>query len=247
MTRKALAPVSCAVAAIALLVACSSPERELRKAKEAGTVEALDAFLAKYPGSPLAQEANDAKEKIFFDRAKATDTVVAYEEFLKRYPNGRLLGEARAGIERQHFIVAQRIGTIDAYEQFLRKFPQGVMAKDAGRALEGLLPSGAVVASAETTATDSATCTIFATVTMLHRAGAFDASAPPAVSSGMMNCAGTVGASAAELVGVAPRDPNHTLVKLKIASTAGWGGCRGSCTVRFSVSGQEYVVTALYQ
>ena len=49
-----------ATLAAGILLCCSSPEKELRKAREAGTTEALDAFLAKHPDGPLAEQARDA-------------------------------------------------------------------------------------------------------------------------------------------------------------------------------------------
>jgi hypothetical protein len=237
-----------AVLAAAMLVACSSPERELRKAKEAGTVEALDAFLAKHPEGPLAEQAKDAKEQLFFDRAKTAGTVAAYQDFLKKYPQGKLLGAAQAAIEELHFKEADKVGTIEAYENFLNQHSQGAFAKKAGAALDRLLPGAAVVGYAEVVSTDPSWCSVVSSVMIIHRSDALPMGATPEVTPGRMNCGGTVGDSGIEVEKVTARDPNHTIVQVKTHSTSGWSECRrgGTCTIRFSVLGQERVVTATW-
>jgi hypothetical protein len=238
-----------AVLAAGLAIACSSPERELRRAKEAGTIEALEAFLAQHPDGPLAQEAKDAKEQLVFRGIKTTNTVAAYEDFLKRYPNGKLVGSARAGIEELHFKDAAALGTIEAYESFLRQHPQGANASPAGQALDNLLPAAPWVASVVATSTEPALCSVFTTVTLVQKSTSPKLDAAPAVTPGMMNCAGTIGATGIEVVMFAAVDSRHTTLQLKSFSKAGWGECRGgaSCTVRFSLMGQEQVVTAVYR
>jgi hypothetical protein len=248
--KRASAPITLVVALLAAgaFFACSSPERELRKAKAAGTVEALDAFLAKHPDGPLAEQAKDAKEQLVFGAAKTANTIAAYEDFLKRYPSGKLAGNARAAIEELHFKVAQTGGTIEAYETFLRQHPQGDLAKKAGQALDGLLPGNGIFASAEVLSTEPDRCTVRSAVRILHRSGTLNADTPPTVAPGVMNCAGMVGTSGVEIEKTELVDPNHTVVHLKSFSTAGWGTCGGgTCTVRFSVMGQEHVVSATYK
>jgi len=246
--RKRL-PFVIAALAVGLAVACSSPERQLRKAKEAGTIEALDAFLAEHPEGPLAQEAKDAKEQIVFNGIKTTNTVAAYEDFLKRYPNGKLGGAALAGIEELHFKDAAALGTIEAYENFLRQHPQGANAPKAGQALDNLLPAAPWVASVTATSTEPALCTVFTTVMLVQKSTSPKLDSAPAVTPGAMNCAGTIGSSGVEVVKFTAVDSRHTALQLKSFSTAGWSECRGgaSCTVRFALMGQEQVVTAAFR
>jgi outer membrane murein-binding lipoprotein Lpp len=246
-SRSARISLVIVILATGVLSGCSSPEKELRKAKAAGTVEALDAFIARHPEGALAEEAKDAKERIFFDAAKRANTLEAYDDFMKRYPQGKLRGAAQAAIEEFHFEVANRAGTIEAYEEFLHRFPKSAMVKKASLALDGLLPSGTLLASVKFTSADSESCTIFATVTILHRSDASNVDVPTASPPGTMNCSGTIGPARIEVDSVVRRDPNHTLMQLKSVSTAGWGGCRGMCTVRFDLIGQEQVVTAMFQ
>jgi hypothetical protein len=239
-------PLVMAILAASALLACSSPEKELRKAKAAGTVEALDAFLARHPDGPLAEQAKDAKEQLFLDAAKTTSTQAAFSDFLKRYPNGKLAGAARAAIEALDFKDVQAAGTIEAYDGFVRLHPQSAFAKKATEALDRLLPGG-LYATVEVASTDPNRCTVFATVTILHKTGALTPEAPPAVEPGTMLCGSEVGKSGVEIVKVEPRDANHTLLHVKTFSTSGWSECRGTCTARFFVQGQEQVVTAVYK
>jgi hypothetical protein len=243
--RSARVSLLAAVLAVGVVLACSSPEGELRKAKAAGTAEALDAFLARHPDGPLAEQAKDAKEQLAFDGAKAAGTVAAYENFLTRYPGGKLAPVARTAVEELHFSEAQGRKTIEAYERFLHQHPEGARAEQAGLALDGLLPSGGY-ANVGVATTVSENCSASFPVTLLHKMGALGTEAP-AVTPGTMDCAGTIGPTAIEIERVDRPHPNHTVLRLKSTSTAGWGGCRATCTIRFSVLGQEHAAMAFFR
>ena len=243
--RSARISLVVAVLAAGAMLACSSPEGELRKAKAAGTIEALDAFLARHPQGPLAEQAKEAKEQLAFDGAKAANTVAAYEGFLRLYPGGRLAPAAGMAIEELHFKEAEGVNTIAAYERFLHQHPQGARAQQAGLALDRLLPNG-TYATVGAAATDSANCTASFALTLLHQTGMLGSDVP-AVTPGVMDCAGTIGSSGIEIERIDRPHPNHTVLHLKAYSTAGWGGCRATCTVRFTVLGQERGVIVPFQ
>ncbi len=248
MTRTARTLATALVAVgVGLLIACSSPEKELQQAKAAGTTAALDAFLARHPQGPLADEARTAKEKIELDAAKAVGTEAAFEDFLKRHPQGPQADAARDAIEGIHFTVAQGLGTFEGYERFLARHPQGKKVAAARQAMDALLPEFPVVSNVDVVSTEAARCTVHSRVTILHRAGGFGSEPPPLVA-GTMNCGGMIGASSIELEQMIQDDPNRTTVLVKSASAAGWGECgSGTCSVRFTVLGQDRVVTARYQ
>ena len=42
-------------------------------------------------------------------------------------------------------------------------------------------------------------------------------------------------------------DPNHTVLHIQTASTAGWGGCRSSCTIRYTLLGRELAANVTFQ
>jgi hypothetical protein len=236
-----------AVLAAGIMLSCSSPEKELRKAKEAGTIAALDAFLAKYPEGPLAEQARDAKEQIVFDAAKAKNTKAAYDEFLKTYPSGKLAQAARTAIEELQFAVVEKTGTIEAYEEFMRSHPQSPLAKKASQALDGLLPAEPVLRTIDVASLDSSLCAAVSAVTYIHRSGTFPVEPPPEVTPGTMSCSSLTGATSAMLERTLQLDPNHTVLQVRSASTAGWGGCRSQCTIRFAVLGREIASNVTYQ
>jgi len=245
-TRSARLSFAVAVLAAGAMLACSSPEKELNQAKEAGTVQALDAFLAKHPEGPLAEQAKDAKEALIFKGVKDANTVAGYEGFLKLYPNGKLASAALAAIEELHFREAEVSATIEAYDHFLNQHPKGAFAAKAGQALERLLPGG-VYATVEVNSTEAERCTIHTTVTILHKTGAVTLDPPPSVEPDTMVCGPEVGKTAVAIEKIERRDPNHTLVGVKLVSASGWAECRGTCTARFFILGQEQVVTGVYK
>jgi hypothetical protein len=239
--------LSLAVLAAGIMLSCSSPEKELRKAKDAGTVAALDAFLAKHPDGPLAEQAKDAKEQLVFDAAKAKSTRVAYDEFLKAYPNGKLAPAARTAIEELQFAAVQKTGTIEAFEEFMRLHPQSPLLKKASLALDGLLPADPVARAIDVVSLDSSLCGAVSAVTFIHRSGTFVVEPPPGFVPGTMSCSSLTGGTSVQLEKTLQPDPNHTVLHVRSASTAGWGGCRSTCTIRYTVLGRELAVNVTYQ
>ncbi len=236
-----------ATLAAGLLLCCSSPEKELRKAREAGTTEALDAFLAKHPDGPLAEQARDAKEQLVFDAAKAKNTLDAYNAFLKTYPSGKLAPAARAAIEELQLGLAQKTGTIEAYEEFMRSHPQSPLIQKASQALDKLLPAEPVARAIDVVSLDSPACAAVSAVTYIHRSGTFAVEPPPEVTPGTMSCSSLTGPTSAQLEKTLQPDPNHTVLHIRSASTAGWGGCRSSCTIRYTLLGRELGANVTFQ
>jgi hypothetical protein len=232
--------------AIAALCACSSPEKELKEAKAAGTIAALDAFLAKHPQGPLADEAKLEKEKLELAAARTIGTVDAYQDFLKKHPQGAQADAARLAIEELHFAAAKGEGTFEAYERFVTQHPQGKLLAAARQAMDTLLPEAPLVSTVDVASTEPTLCTVHSRVMILHR-GTGLGSEPPALAPGSMSCGNMLGKSTIELEQLTPQDPNHTVVLVKSASASGWSECRGTCTVRFTVLGQDRVVTATYR
>jgi hypothetical protein len=246
--KRGSARIGCLVVAVlaaGVIVSCSSPERELRKAKAAGDEAALDAFLARHPEGPLAEQAKDAKEQLAFDAAKTANTALAYEGFLKRYPSRKLAPAARSAIEALELKEAQDKGTIAAYETFLYRHPKSAFAEQVGQALDRLLPSG-VSATVGVPVTDSASCSASFAVTLRHKSGTLGTEVPE-VKPGVMDCAGTVGSTGVEVLRVERPDPNHTILFLRSFNTAGWGGCHGTCRTTVSILGTEQAAFAIYK
>ncbi|MCU0951526.1 MAG: SPOR domain-containing protein [Burkholderiaceae bacterium] len=95
--------VALATVAFALLVACSPEAGDWKNAQSADTVEAYDAFIAKYPQSEFAAQATERTKQLAEERdwqaATAADTADAYQQFLTQYPEGKWAQEARVRIE----------------------------------------------------------------------------------------------------------------------------------------------------
>jgi hypothetical protein len=248
MTRRSTRiPFLVAILAAGVLLRCSSPEKELRQARAAGTIAALDAFLAKHPDGPLAEQAKDAKEQLVFDAAKAKNTLAAYDEFLKVYPSGKLAPAARAAAEELQFAAAQKTGTIEAYEEFMRSHRESPLVPRACQALDKLLPAEPVARAVDVVSKDSDACALVSAVTFIHRAGALSLDPPPEVTPGIMTCSSLTGATSAQIEKTLQPDPNHTVFHVRSASTAGWGGCRSSCTVRYTLLSREVVTNVTYE
>lgn len=92
-----------AAVAFALLVACSPEAGDWKNAQSADTVEAYDAFIAKYPQSEFAAQATERTKQLAEERdwqaATAADSADAYQQFLTQYPEGKWAQEARVRIE----------------------------------------------------------------------------------------------------------------------------------------------------
>jgi hypothetical protein len=94
----------CVAGAAALLLAACSPEAgDWRNAQSADSIEAYDAFVAKYPQSEFAAQATERTKQLGEERdwqaATAADTADAYQQFLSAYPDGKWSQEARVRIE----------------------------------------------------------------------------------------------------------------------------------------------------
>ena len=236
-----------AIVVAAGMIACSSPARELEQAKAAGTIQALDAFLAKHPEGPLAQQAKDAKEQLALDDAKEQGSIAAYQAFLKAYPQGKLASTAQEAIEALQFEDARQVGTIASYEEFLKEHPKGRMAQKANDALERLLPNDPLTGGIQVVSTDPAACSITATVAILHKAGALPVEPPPSVVPGQVDCQGTRGKTTVEITNVEQVDVHHTNLHLKVESAEGWGGCTGQCILWLNILGRDQATTITFR
>jgi len=70
-----------------------------QSAESKNTIAAYEAFLKKYPESPLAIEARLRLEKLYWKEAVSKSTLTAYEEFVRRYPKSSLADKANSRIK----------------------------------------------------------------------------------------------------------------------------------------------------
>ncbi len=131
-------------------------EQESRRAYEravaAGTPEAIEVFLARYPDSPQADEARRllelrreraAEAERAFRDAMEAGTVEALASFLGAYPDSPHATEAQARLDhlkaaRSAFGIAREARSVGALERFLEAYPDVPEAAEAERLLEAL-------------------------------------------------------------------------------------------------------------
>ncbi len=93
-------PFSYFVAVALLLSSCSNPGGDLKKAEEANTEEAYQAFIHKHPGSLLlAQAMADLADLVAWNRTKSTNNLQAFQGYLSDFPHGAHREDARNSID----------------------------------------------------------------------------------------------------------------------------------------------------
>jgi outer membrane protein assembly factor BamD (BamD/ComL family) len=109
----------------AIVVSCSNPEGDLKKAEQANTEQAYSEFIKKHPDSPLVTQAQAALEKVVFTAATREGNSPAFQGFLSRFPKSPLVTEAQVDLENAEYEEAKRSNTANAYQTFLDRFPNG--------------------------------------------------------------------------------------------------------------------------
>lgn len=115
------------------------------EAKNSGSVEKLEIFIACHPNSSYVESARELIKKLgsiklrkieqkAFEKAKLNNTIRSWRKFIDSYPDSNLVAEARKSIEllEKHeynlkvesaFKSAQNVNTISAWSNFLETFP----------------------------------------------------------------------------------------------------------------------------
>ena len=117
--------------AAAMLVACGSAESAWDKANAENSVQAYQAFVAKYPADKRADEAR-AKIAALQDQqdwaaADKANTEASFQDYLQKRSSGLHAQEARDRLNGLQGAVAwqqaTQIGTAAAFKDFLQKYP----------------------------------------------------------------------------------------------------------------------------
>jgi hypothetical protein len=120
------------------------PRAELRLSVAEGSVDAIDAFIARYPDTGIQGEVEAAKKKALlaaFEEARAKGTLTALEEFAQSYPDHGLQGELSAA---RHAIYAR------ALERYRAQMPES--ATDIAVFVERMLASAEETGTTQTEA-----------------------------------------------------------------------------------------------
>jgi hypothetical protein len=94
----------------------------LEEAKKAGTVEAFDAFLARFPESGVGESATNSRNTVAYLKAKALNTLDAYNAFVNGYPQAAEINEAKETRNRLATEVALATNSVAGYREFLEKY-----------------------------------------------------------------------------------------------------------------------------
>lgn len=87
------------------------PRAEIRRAQQARSLPEIDALVAKHRGTPLEQEAVEARELVLADlamRADRANDLKALRDFLKAHPGSRLESHVRGAIARVYGLAKVR-------------------------------------------------------------------------------------------------------------------------------------------
>ncbi|MBN2797533.1 MAG: hypothetical protein JXX28_00135 [Deltaproteobacteria bacterium] len=106
-----------------------------RQALDAGTSQALQAFIQRYPDAPQVPVARTAVLDRAMAEAKAEGTVEGWERFLATYPDHPQVHIAAEWIATFRFREAEAADTVEGWEQFLATYPRHRRADEAQRAL----------------------------------------------------------------------------------------------------------------
>jgi cell division protein FtsN len=134
------------VLTVIVLLACSSPESDWKKADAQGTVAAYQAFLKDHPNNAHADQARDRIHALEDEQAWAgaqkTNTPESFQAYLQNEPKGGHFAEAHdrtTTLERSAaWKVVQTNATAPALQEFLERYPQGPEADQARAQLQTL-------------------------------------------------------------------------------------------------------------
>lgn len=127
-----------------LVIGCSNPSADFKKAETANSEQAYTEFIDRYPKDPLAAEARIRVCHLAYEGARSVNTVEALQEFISRCGD---LDEARLAavdIENLEFDLAAKSSTVTAWEDFLSKHPQSNHTPAAKESLAALLLEEAI-------------------------------------------------------------------------------------------------------
>jgi cell division septation protein DedD len=144
---------------VAMLSACSSPQKDFKKAQDQDTEAAYQNFLRKYSDGPFAQQARDRIAAIEAEDAwkqldVASTTPEALEEYARKYPQSAHATEATerviAARRSAAWDKARTESSLESLQMFVQQYPEGVEADQARAQIDRI--NAATLASSKTAA-----------------------------------------------------------------------------------------------
>jgi outer membrane protein assembly factor BamD (BamD/ComL family) len=106
------------------------------KPARTGTRDAYEAWLAKHPDGPWAQEARDAIDAIDWEAAKADGSELAYRQYIHDHPEGLHVRQAAFLVEHDAYTKVMDRPTRERWVEFLKRFDEGTYANEARLQIE---------------------------------------------------------------------------------------------------------------
>lgn len=100
----------------------------LQDAKNAGTVDAYNHFIERFPESPSARIATNYRNAKAFEEAKTAGTVDALDAFIASYPEAEEIEDVIVERDKKAAEEALKAGTVAAFSHFLAHYPEAPQA-----------------------------------------------------------------------------------------------------------------------
>jgi tetratricopeptide (TPR) repeat protein len=100
----------------------------LEDAKDVNTVEALNAFLDRFPESSSLAAAANYRNKIAYSDAQKSGTVAAMDQFIATYPDAYENKTAIPERDKAAAEVALKTNTEEGYLHFIQSYPEAIQA-----------------------------------------------------------------------------------------------------------------------
>ena len=120
------------------LAGCDSQQGALRDAQIAGTPDAYEAFLARYPDSVYADSVRTSIEELRYSNAKNGADSALWRDYLEHHPQGKHVKHARRMEDEVSFNEADAIRTPASYQAYLDSHPSGEFVRGARGELDEL-------------------------------------------------------------------------------------------------------------
>lgn len=121
-----------------LILACASEKSEFHKAERADSIEAFQAFIAKYPQGKLLPEATKKIHQLAYESAKAKDSLQVYLEFQQKYPETEFTTIVNERIAELEFQIVKAKDSLHVYLAYRAKYPESPFLGEIDERIEAI-------------------------------------------------------------------------------------------------------------
>ncbi|HEY6182747.1 MAG TPA: hypothetical protein VIW67_10900 [Terriglobales bacterium] len=113
-----------------VLCSCNNPENDFKKAEQANTEQAYEAFLQRYPTNPLGVKARSRLAELLLPDLIRKNSAADCKSYLNRFSGTESSMKAELHLARLEFVAATNMNTIDGYRSFLSSHPNSEQAAE---------------------------------------------------------------------------------------------------------------------